>query len=96
MLMDQNGNLTSAATKFLEADEIDLFNSLERRTETWFLERQALAIQLVTSGIQRKALSDVEERAAKTTQHANLIAGIAATAIFIQLVVDIVRLCIGR
>lgn len=62
-----------------------MFNSLERRSETWMIERQNSAVRLLSAAMHRKALFDIEERGRSTTNQSNSIAALAAGAVFCKL-----------
>ena len=90
-MINENGNLTADAEKYLSPEEIDLFNRLPRDSASFIIARQSVAAQLISAGIQRKALFDIEERGKTMTKRANLIAALAATAVFLQVIVEVAR-----
>jgi hypothetical protein len=73
-----------------------MFNKIPQAHIPRLLDRHANAVRLVAAGIQRKTLQEVEERAEKTTARSNWIAGIAAGAVVVQVIFEIVRLALGR
>ena len=82
--------------KVLTKEEIEMFNPLPHESATWFLHKQAAAAQLIAAGIQRKALLDVEEKGGALARYSTIIAVLATGAVFFQVVVNIIRLCLGR
>jgi hypothetical protein len=94
-MLDSNGNLAEEAKKQLSPEEVEMFNALPKVSATWMLERQSVAIKLLSAAMQRKALFDVEERGRKTTSQANLIAILAVSAIVLQTIVEVILRSLG-
>ena len=88
-MMDQNAVLTNKAKAFLTDEEIEMFNSMPRISSTIVLERQAAAIRLVSAGIQRKALFDIEARSKMASKQSNRIAALVGIAVILQVIVEI-------
>lgn len=87
-MLDSNGNLTQAAKEYLTNEEINIFNSSEKQSAGWFIERHSAASRLLSAAIQRKALLEIEGRGKRNSLIANGIAGLALIALIIQTLVQ--------
>ena len=92
MFNDNDRLIPEKVRKYLDEDEIQSFNALKKGSAS-MAEMRNLGMQLITSGMQRRTLKDIEERSDEARKKSEYMTKIATIAVGIQalaMIIDII------
>jgi hypothetical protein len=93
MFDDNDRLIPEKVRKYLDEDEMQSFNALKKGSAS-MAEMRNLGMQLITSGMQRRTLKDIEERSDEARKKSEYMTKIATIAVVIQalaMIIDIIE-----